>query len=129
MRLESKLPFLLRATGFVSSGAAIVFLLPQPVLNLLGLAVTEEGGLFFARHWGFLVGCIGALMVHAASRPALRHPVMLVAVAEKLAMVLMVANLPTPGLLWGIAGFDGLCVALLSAGLLSKNGSTTSVAS
>lgn len=118
MQLESKLPFLLRASGIATCGAAIMFVLPQPVLSLLGMPVTEAEGLFFARHWGFLVGCIGALMVYAARRPALQRPVMLVAALEKLALVLMVADLPSPGLLWGIAGFDGLCVLLFSAILL-----------
>ncbi|WP_342117826.1 hypothetical protein [Pseudoduganella sp. OTU4001] len=120
MQLESKLPFLLRATGLATGGAAIVFLLPQPVLNLLGLTVTEAGGLFFVRHWGLLVGCIAGLMVYAARQPALQRPIMLVAALEKLALVLMVANLPSPGLMWGIAGFDGLCVLLFCAILLRR---------
>lgn len=123
MQLDTRLPFLLRASGIATCGAAIVFLAPQPILNLLGMAVGEEAGLFFVRHWGFLVGCIGGLMVYAASQPALQRPIMLVATLEKLALVLMVAGLPAPGPMWGIAGFDGLCVLAFSAILLRRGNS------
>lgn len=120
MRIDTRLPFLLRATGIATCGAAIIFLAPLPVLNLLGMPVTEIGGLFFARHWGLLVACIGGLMAYSARQPALQGPMLLVAAVEKLALVLMVADLAAPGLWLGIAAFDGLCVLLFSAVLWRK---------
>jgi len=119
MQIEARLPFLLRATGVASCGAALIFLAPQPVLELLGMPVSGSG-LFFARHWGLVIACIGCLLVYAARQPAFQCPILLVAAVEKLALALMVADLASPGLWQGIAAFDGLCVLLFSTILWRK---------
>jgi hypothetical protein len=44
------------------------------------------------RHWGFLVACVGALMIAAAFRPWLRFATAIVALAEKILLVLLVVT-------------------------------------
>ena len=53
----------------------------------LGFAVDADGALlFFVRHWGLLIGIVGALLVEAAAVPAIRGPVLIAAATEKLAI-------------------------------------------
>jgi len=105
----------LRLSGWATllGGAAFVF--PMLWLKLGNVSVTEPAGLFYLRHWGLMVCCLGALIVCAAGRPALRRPVVLAALVEKLGLVLLVA------LGWGelagmapAAAFDALCVLVYS---------------
>ncbi|HJV03584.1 MAG TPA: hypothetical protein VJ752_23815 [Burkholderiaceae bacterium] len=122
---ERNLPLLLRITGVATMGGAVLFLAPTLALNLIGMAVGDDTGRFFVRHWGMLVGCIGALMVYSAGRPALQMPVLCVATAEKLALVLMVvlgAGQPALAGLRPAAAFDLLCVLLYSAVLWRRAG-------
>lgn len=44
------------------------------------------------RHWGFLVACVGALMIAAAFRPWIRFETLVVALAEKVLLVLLVVT-------------------------------------
>jgi len=65
-------------------GAISLFLLPQPGLKLLlGIETTEPGILLLARHWGLLLFLVGALLVYSIFAPAIRVPVMIVAIVEK----------------------------------------------
>jgi hypothetical protein len=53
----------------------------------LGFAVEADAALcFFVRHWGLLIGIVGALLVAAAPAPALRGPVLIAAAIEKFAI-------------------------------------------
>ena len=47
---------------------------------------------FIYRHWGFLVACVGALMIAAAFRPWLHFATAVVALAEKALLVLLVVT-------------------------------------
>ena len=103
----------LRFSGWttVLGGAALV--LPELWLKLGHVSVTEPAGLFYVRHWGLMACCVGALIVCAAGRPALRRPVLLAALVEKLGLVLLVA------LGWNdlsgmaaAAAFDAMCVVV-----------------
>lgn len=113
--VQRHFPLLLRVTGALTALAGAQFLAPQTVLSLQGVSVEGAGGLFFARHWGLLVACFGVLMVLAASREALRVPVVLAATIEKAALVGLVAlNWQEPALagLHLAAVFDTACVLL-----------------
>ena len=112
---DRNLPLLLRLTGTATLGAAALFLAPTLALNMIGMAVGDDTGLFFVRHWGLLVGCIGGLMVYSAGQPALRMPVLFVATLEKLALVLMVLMARGQPALDGLqpaAVLDAACVLL-----------------
>lgn len=108
---------ILRVTGAITMLGGLQFFAPLEVLKLSGMALTDETGLFFARHWGMLVLCLGGLLFYSAGHRALRLPVMLVVTLEKLALVLMViGNGANPALagLRPAALFDGACVLLFS---------------
>ena len=106
---------ILIVTGLVTMGAIALFLLPQPGLKLLlGIETTEPGILLLARHWGLLLFLVGALLVYSAFSPAIRLPVMIVAIVEK---VVISAQLwfglnPKTRLATLAALFDGGCVVL-----------------
>lgn len=118
--MKNFLPHLLRISGVLTCGAAILFLAPTPVLNLLGLVIDGDQALFFVRHWGLLIACLGGLLVYAAQRTALQVPAMLAATVEKLAFVLMVCTTPAMAMLRPAAVMDAACVLLFSAVLWKR---------
>ena len=67
----------------------IDFALGNRLLFANGLP-TDPAGDLALRHWGFLVACVGALMIAAAFRPWLRFAAMAVALAEKAVLVLLI---------------------------------------
>ena len=128
--LEKAFPHVLRWTGVITALAGLQFLAPVSFLAAQGMAVGDVTGLFFARHWGMLVACFGLLMVLAASRPALRVPVVVAALVEKAALVLMVLlawNEPALQGLHGAAVFDGACVAVYASWLVLQAGRKPSI--
>jgi len=121
--LDRSFPHVLRWTGVITALAGVQFIAPVPFLAAQGMAVGDPAGLFFARHWGMLVACLGVLMVWAASRPGLRVPVVITALVEKLALVLMVAlawNEPALQGLHAAAVFDSACVLVYGLWLLKR---------
>ena len=67
--------------------AVLQFVAPTAVLRAIaGEAPSNEVALALARHWGLLIFLIGILLIYAAFHPAVRDPVMVVAVVEKLAL-------------------------------------------
>jgi hypothetical protein len=72
--------------GAIPQGSAsqcALFLLPQLGLKLLlGIETTEPAILLLARHWGLLLFLVGALLVYSAFTPAIRVPVLSVAIAD-----------------------------------------------
>lgn len=119
--LDRRFPLILRISGIVTMLAGLQFLGPAEFLGALGMKVGDSTGLFYARHWGALVLCLGALIVAAASRPALRVPVVAAAAAEKLALVVMVILAwqdPALAGLHGAAVFDSVCVLLYALWLV-----------
>src|SRR5262249_30762108 len=112
---------LLLVTGFVTTLAVAIFVAPRAGLKLLfGVEQADPMTMFIARHWGLLVALVGGLLVAAAYEPGLRVPAMALAVAEKLAIVAMIAFGPlkrTRGML-AIAWGDGTMAVLYVLGLL-----------
>jgi hypothetical protein len=75
---------ILIVTGLLTMGAITLFLLPQSGLKLLlDIETTETGILLLTRHWGLLLFLVGGLLVYSAFTPAIRVPVLIVAIAEK----------------------------------------------
>src|SRR4051812_42904936 len=92
MFISAHISTILIVTGVVTMLPIFQFFFPAQVLKLVNkLDIKDEAGLFFARHWGLLAFCIGALLVYAAWHPELRVPVMLLAAAEKAGIVALVA--------------------------------------
>ena len=122
--LEARnLPLLMRVTGGLTMLAALQFLAPEAMLGASHMAVGDETGLFFARHWGLLVGCLAGLMIYAADQPALQRPVLFAVTVEKIGLVAMVAlnaNHPAMAGMLPAAVFDGICVLLFGAILLRR---------
>ncbi|MBV8221769.1 MAG: hypothetical protein JO293_00235 [Candidatus Eremiobacteraeota bacterium] len=74
-------------TGVLTAGAVIVAIAPAPALKLLFGAERIDALLWLiARHWGLLVSLVGGLLIYAAYHPDVRAPVMIVGIAEKLAI-------------------------------------------
>jgi len=108
-------------TGAVTMLPALQFLAPRRVLaQMYRIELTDEAGLLFARHWGLLAACFGALLLAAAQRPELRPAIVAAALVEKAGLLVA----------WGLdrqrpfarglrlaVGFDAVCVALYAAWL------------
>ena len=87
--LAAQIELILLVTGLATAGALAVSLAPATVLKLLfGEAPSDALGLLVARHWGLLVGLVGALLVYAAYHAEARVPTLIVAIVEKAAFAL-----------------------------------------
>jgi len=93
--LSAQVEWILLITGLVTSGAMVLSLAPVTMLKLLfGQAPTDPLSLLIARHWGLLVGLIGALLICAAHHTEIRVPTMIVSIVEKAAFALGVFMSP-----------------------------------
>ncbi len=104
----------------VAGLAAMLF--PKPLLRLgFGVAAVDGALLFFVRHWGLLIACVGALIAWSASGPAGRTQILTAGAVEKLAIGALVFFGPlkrTP-LMTAIALGDGLFAILYIAYLIA----------
>lgn len=120
---EKAIKIILYVTGVVTMLPGLQFVAPELFLQASGMQLGDVTGIFFARHWGLIVFCLGALLFAAATRKELRRPVMFAAVVEKLGLVLMVAmNWSEPALkgLHLASVFDTVCIILYTAYLLRR---------
>jgi hypothetical protein len=120
--LSQHIGAVLLVTGVITASPVLQFFAPGPGLKLLFKVEPPEGaGGFFARHWGLVVFAFGALLVYAGFHPEVRTPLLVVAIAEKLGLVALVAaNWKEP---WAAgfklsAAFDSLCCLLYGLYLL-----------
>lgn len=113
---DNKRSKLLLWTGLATLLPGLQFVFPVPVLGALGIDVGDSAAaMFYARHWGLMALCVGALIVHASRPIAARRQIVLAAMAEKLGLALLVAlawNDPALRGLRGAAVFDAACVLL-----------------
>jgi hypothetical protein len=87
--LAAHIELILLITGLATAGVLVVFLAPAAVMKVLfGQAPSDALGLFVARHWGLLVCLVGALLIYAAYHAEVRVPTLIVAIVEKVALVL-----------------------------------------
>lgn len=109
---------ILYVTGVVTLTPLLQYFLPTLNLGLSGLLVGDDTGMLFARHWGLMAACFGALLIFVAARPNFRKPIVLAALVEKLGLVVLIAlawNNPALAGLHVAALFDGACVLLYGA--------------
>jgi hypothetical protein len=85
--LTGHIELILLITGLATAGALVVFLAPAPVMKVLfGQGPSDALGLLITRHWGLLVGLVGALLVYAAYHAEVRVPTLIIAIVEKVAI-------------------------------------------
>jgi hypothetical protein len=99
-------------TGIATMLPGLQFVFPVAVLGQLGINIGDAAGMFYARHWGLMALCVGALLVYASRPVSGRHAIVLAAAVEKLGLVLLVAmawNEPGMQGLRGAAVFDAFC--------------------
>jgi hypothetical protein len=93
--LAAQIELILLFTGLATAGALVVFLAPVTTLKMLfGQAPSDVLNLLIARHWGLLVGLVGALLIYAAYHAEVRVPTLIVAIVEKAAIALGVFMSP-----------------------------------
>ena len=111
-------------TGAITATPVVQFLAPRQVLaTMYRIELTDEAGLFFARHWGLLAASIGGLVMFAAAHPEVRPAVVTAALVEKAGIVvafLLVRRRPFARGLRLVAAFDAACVVLYAAWLATS---------
>ena len=86
---------ILIVTGAITMGACAAVLAPVTILRFLfGERDPDSLTVMVTRHWGLLVGLIGGLLVYAGYHAEARLPVMIAAVAEKLAIGALIFSSP-----------------------------------
>jgi len=120
---EKNIKMILLVTGLITMLPALQFLAPDWMLQQQSLSVSDDAGRLFARHWGLVVFCIGALLVYAATNTPARRAIVLAGLIQKLGLVsllLMDWNNPALRGLHAVAVFDAVCVVLYAVYLLGN---------
>jgi hypothetical protein len=87
--LAAHIELILVLTGLATVGALALFLAPVTMMKLLfGQAPSGALSLLITRHWGLLVGLVGALLIYAAYHAEVRVPTLIFAIVEKAAIAL-----------------------------------------
>jgi hypothetical protein len=110
--IAEHISLILYVLGGATSLMLLQFLAPRSYLRIFHkLTVEEPHALFFARHWGLVIGLFGVLLIWAGHDPAIRTPIVATAALGKAALVVMIlANRKsfTRGYLH-VAAFDAVC--------------------
>ena len=110
-------------TGAITMTPVLQFLAPRQVLaRTYRIELTDEAGLFFARHWGLIAASIGGLLMFAAAHPELRPAVVTAALIEKAGIVVAFAidrRRPFARGLRLVVVFDTACVVVYAAWLVT----------
>lgn len=102
-----------RLSAWLTLLPLLAFVAPQAWLKHGSLTISDLVGMFHLRHWGLLVGCLGALLLWACHHRTWLPPVLLAVTVEKAGLVAMVALSWTEPELAGLhaaAAFDAVCV-------------------
>jgi hypothetical protein len=84
-----QMEWVLLITGLATAGAMAFFLTPVPMMRIVfGQAPFDVPSLLVVRHWGLLVGLVGALLIYAAYHTDVRVPTLIVAIVEKAAIAI-----------------------------------------
>lgn len=115
---------ILIVTGAITLGASAAVVAPAAILRFLfGDRDPDSLTIFIARHWGLLVGLVGGLLVYAGYHSEARLPIMIAAIAEKLAIGVLIFSSPLRHRIAAaaVAGADTV-MALLYILILLGNG-------
>ena len=87
--LAAHIELILSVTGLATASVLVVFLAPVPVMKVLfGQSPSDTLSLLIVRHWGLLICLVGALIIYAAYHAEVRVPTLIIAIAEKVVLVL-----------------------------------------
>lgn len=121
--LAEHIAAILWVTGAITASPILQFIAPRTTLaRLYQIELTDEAGLFFARHWGLLAAAIGGLLMFAAGHPAVREAVVTAALVEKAGIVVTFAAVyrrPFARGLRLVAAFDTACVIVYAIWLVT----------
>jgi hypothetical protein len=93
--LTENIQSILLITGLATAGALALSLAPVRLSEaLFGQPPADALGILIVRHWGLLIGLVGALLVYSAYHAEARTPILIVAIAEKAAFALGVSLSP-----------------------------------
>jgi uncharacterized membrane protein YczE len=93
--LAAQIEPILLLTGLATAGAVVLFLAPVTMMKLVfGQAPSDALSVLITRHWGLLVGLVGALLMYAAYHAEVRVPTLIFAIVEKAAIALGVSISP-----------------------------------
>jgi hypothetical protein len=110
---------ILIVSGLIAVGSGLAALLAPRLFLRLGFGDESASGssVFFVQHWGVLIFVVGALIAYSAYAPAIRVPVLVAAVVEKIALGLLVffGPLKRTGGMTATALMDGLFAILYIA--------------
>ena len=88
MGITSNIESILVITGSLTATMLIQFIAPSWVVrHTFGEPPSGPVSTMFARHWGLLLFCIGALLFYSAFHPELRKPAVVFASLEKIGFV------------------------------------------
>jgi hypothetical protein len=111
-------------TGALTTTPLLQFIAPRQVLaRLYRIELTDEAGLFLARHWGMLAACVGGLLMFAAAHPEVRPAVVTAALVEKAGIVVayaLVRHRPFARGLRLVVVFDSACVIVYAVWLATS---------
>jgi hypothetical protein len=108
--------------GIITMLPILLFFIPWPMFSLTGMNMSANTGILFAKHWGLMAACFGALLVYSAMHPELRRPVVIAAAIEKLGLCVIIAvgwNDPGFAAFHSTLFVDGFMVLLFGLYLLS----------
>jgi hypothetical protein len=93
--LAAHIEWILLVTGLATTVATAFSIAPVPMIRMVfGQAPSDALSLLIARHWGLLVGLVGGLLIYAAYHAEVRVPTLIVAIVEKVAIVLGLLTSP-----------------------------------
>jgi hypothetical protein len=111
-------------TGAATTTPVLQFFAPRQVLaRMYRIELTDEAGLFFARHWGLLAASFGGLLLFAAAHPAVRPAVVTAALVEKAGIVVgfaLARRRPFARGLRLVVVFDAACVLFYATWLVTS---------
>lgn len=88
--MERGVKWILLVSGLLTLTMLEVAFRPAALAKMFGQALDGAAAEIVVRSWGFLIALVGAMLVYAAFRPAVRPLVLVVASLSKLFFVLLV---------------------------------------
>jgi hypothetical protein len=114
-RLARFVPAVFALIGIATALPVLAAFRPEALASLYGVTPPSDPLLPLMRHRQVLLGILGAALLAAAFRPALRTPVLLAALASKLSFVALVLSAETTPAIARVALGDAVAIVLLAA--------------
>lgn len=92
--IVNNISWILYVTGVMTAGMIVGVIAPDTIAkSAIGRATHDGAERLIVRHWTFMIGVLGVLLIIAGYTPEYREPVMILAIAEKLLIIaLMLGN-------------------------------------